>query len=61
MSTSDASLRSGFRFAHQVEPWRHNAARYEVIKGLMSMTYGRVEPVYPGLRRTLFTTLILPY
>lgn len=37
-----------------------HTARYEVIKGLMSMTYGRVEPVYPGLRRTLFTTLILP-
>lgn len=44
MSTTNANLRNGFRFAHLVEPGRHNVARYEVIKGPMSMEYGRVEP-----------------
>lgn len=43
-STTSNHLRNGFRFVHLVQPAQHNVERYEVIKGAMSMDYGRVEP-----------------
>ncbi|WP_347888089.1 TonB-dependent siderophore receptor [Nitrosomonas europaea] len=44
LSNVNNYLRNGFRYINLMQPAHHNVARYEVIKGAMSMDYGRVEP-----------------
>lgn len=44
LSNANNYLRNGFRYVNLMQPAFHNIARYEVIKGAMSMDYGRVEP-----------------